>query len=204
MEENNEITMKQLLCAVNNLTIIVNDLKHENGLLKDNTKIVKENEEKKETKLVFLNRTNKNLNNNYLYVFENIIINDEFIKETNELNNFYEVFKFYLNNICSDYFNKNDITWIYHEDTSRLYVYDKSKNRWKQLGFNDLKLIINNLRNNINFAFINWANKQDINQNEQFKLMYIRCCERYYYNELTTNEYNNMKHLLYKYLKNMN
>ena len=204
MEENNEITMKQLLCAVNNLTIIVNDLKHENGLLKDNTKIVKENEEKKETKLVFLNRTNKNLNNNYLYVFENIIINDEFIKETNELNNFYEVFKFYLNNIFNDYFNKNDVTWIYHEDTSRLYVYDKSKNRWKQLGFNDLKLIINNLRNNINFAFINWANTQNINENEQFKLTYIRCCERYYYNELTTNEYNNMKHLLYKYLKNMN
>lgn len=204
MEENNEITMKQLLCAVNNLATIVNDLKNENELLKDNTKLVKENEAKKETKLEFLNKTNKNLNNNYLYVFENISINVEFIKKTNELNNFYEVFKFYLNNIFNDYFNKNDVTWIYHEDTSRLYVYDKSKNRWKQLGFNDLKLIINNLRNNINFAFINWANKQDINQNEQFKLMYIRCCERYYYDELTTKEYDNMKKLLYKYLKNMN
>ena len=45
-------------------------------------KIVKENEVKKESKLELLNKTNKNLNNNYLYVFENIAINVEFIKNT--------------------------------------------------------------------------------------------------------------------------
>ena len=47
MEQNNDITMMQLLTAVNNLTNMVNDLKSENELLRENKKSVKEKDEKK-------------------------------------------------------------------------------------------------------------------------------------------------------------
>ena len=164
----------------------------------------KKYEDKKENKLDILNKTNKNLNNNYLHIIQNSIINDQFIIKTNDLNKFYDVFKFYLNNVFIDYFKKNDKTWIYHENTNRLYVYDKSRNSWKQLGYPEFKSIINNLRNNINLAFMNWISKQKYNESEEFKSMYINGCEKYFNEELTTKDYDKMKHLLYKYLKNMN
>ena len=208
MEKNNDVTMTQLLNAVNNLTIMVNDLKNENELLKETRKLVnedkKDNEDKKENKLEFLNKKNINLNNNYLHIIQKPIVNDQFIIKTNDLNKFYDVFKFYLDNVFIDYFKKNDLTWVYHENTNRLYVYDKPRNGWKQLGYSDFKCIINSLRNNINLAFMNWVSKQQYIQSEEFKSMYIRCSEKYFSNELTIKDYDKMKHLLYKYLKNMN
>ena len=96
MAENSDITMIQLLNAVNNLTTMVNDLKNENETLKETKKIKEETKQNKENKLEILNKTNKNLNNNYLYIIENPLLNNEFIKKKNDLNYFYEVLKFYL------------------------------------------------------------------------------------------------------------
>lgn len=204
MAENSDITMIQLLNAVNNLTTMVNDLKNENETLKETKKIKEETKQNKENKLEILNKTNKNLNNNYLYIIENPLLNNEFIKKTNDLNDFYEVFKFYLNNVFNDYFKKNDITWIYHKDTNRLYVYDKYRNNWKQLGYQDLCKVIDVLRNKINFAFMTWITSQKCAHSEEFKNMYIKCCGKYFNDELTIKDYDKMKHYLYKYLKNMN
>ena len=50
---------------------------------------------------------------------------------------------------------------------------------------------------------MNWASKQQYIQSEVFNVN-IKCIEKYFGDELTIKELDKMKHLLYKYLKNMN
>ena len=44
-----------------------------------------------------------------------------------------------------------------------------------------------------------WITSQKCAHSEEFKNMYIKCCGKYFNDELTTKEYDKMKEVLYKY-----